>query len=203
MKPLWRTSVVHAPTGASVEARIVPLTPRMIDALHVNWWNHPDVLRYFPSPPIDRDWDWHESEIELDGANLRSRKVALVAEAGYVDGAMLISTDPVPSALDAGNQALFVERVCTAPRNRRDTRHDGRDFLKGVGLALIRWAAVLSRQLGYDGRLRLDASPDFITWYSSKCRLQRLPLKPIVFEGVEYVPMELPPSGVQYLISMK
>jgi hypothetical protein len=65
---------------------------------------------------------------------------------------------------------------------------------------MLLWAAWFSREQGYKGRLLLDASPDFVKWYERK-RLQKLDLKPIVFEGVAYTPMELTETAAQELLS--
>lgn len=97
--------------------------------------------------------------------------------------------------------ALFLELLFTAPRNRPDLRKDGKEFLKGVGLQLLIWAAHFSRTTGHGGRLRLDGSPGYLAWYQNR-GLQILPLNPIVYQGVEYTPMELSEASANKLLAL-
>ncbi len=152
--------------------------------------------------PIDLHWDWNKVEIEFEGRQLHSEKVAVITGEGEnlaVQGAMLISTDAVPSGLERGEKCLLVELLFTAPRNRPNLRTDGQPFVIGVGSQLMAWGAWLSREKQLDGRLRLDASPDFIRWYEKR-GLQKLDVEPIVYEGVAYTPMELPPAAARELL---
>lgn len=156
------TTLKFAPTGEYIAARIVSLTRKMIDEQVMgSWWTHQDLMRKFEVPPIDRHWDWRNVTVEFEGRSLSSRKVAIVAGDGHVEGVMVLATDPISSAIDAGGRALLVEWLVTAPRNRRELRIDGKDFVKGSGFQLLAWAARLSRHNGYSGRLRLEASPRF------------------------------------------
>ena len=100
----------------------------------------------------------------------------------------MISTEPIASVIDGS--CLLVELLFTAPRNRPALRKDGQPFVVGVGTQLIYWATWFSQHLGFDGQLRLDGSPDFLTWYE-RIGLQKVNLEPIVFENVKYTPMEL------------
>ena len=111
----------------------------------------------------------------------------------------MISTEPVPSQLRPGSDALFVELLFTAPRNRPTLRQDKSPFFVGVGTALLAWGANLSRDLGFGGRLLLDGSPDYIAWYEKR-GLKKLKLKPIVFAGVWYTPMELSSEAADILL---
>ena len=78
-------------------------------------------------------------------------------------------------------------------------RKDGKHFVVGVGTQLMIWAAWFSRRMGCDGRVRLDGSPDFVSWYE-RIGLQRVNLEPIVYEGVMYTPMELSERQAQELL---
>jgi hypothetical protein len=115
------------------------------------------------------------------------------------DESLLEQFDPVPSGLNPGKSVLLVERLFTAPRNRTDLRQDGKPLFRGVGTNLLIWAARTSRDMGFEGRLRLDSSPAEVSWYENRIGLQKLEMKPIVFEGVEYTPMELPDNAAQRL----
>ncbi|HSU67016.1 MAG TPA: hypothetical protein VLJ39_09105, partial [Tepidisphaeraceae bacterium] len=117
-----------------------------------------------------------------------------------VQGAMMVSKEPIASLLEHGGSCLMLELLFVAPRNRAKLNRDDEPFLQGAGTELLRWAAWFSRELGYEGRLRLDASPGSIGWYTRK-RLRKVPAEPIVFEGVPYTPMELAPDAAQELLA--
>lgn len=194
------TTLFFAPTKQYVEAHIVDLTPDLAEQrLHNEWWADEGLLDHFEPPPIDRDWDWNEMAIENEGRKLSDKKFALTTGDGAVQGAMMISDEPIPSRLSKRADAVFLELLFTAPRNRPALRRDGQPFYVGVGTHLLAWAAWLSREGGFGGRLLLDASPDFIGWYIKR-GLQTLEVAPIVFEGVTYTPMELPPRAAQRLL---
>jgi hypothetical protein len=190
------------PEEANVIGELVTLTDEMAEAgIHRQWWNHDDLKEHFDPPaPIDRHWHWTDIGIEYEGRYLQSEKVAVVAGDGNaVQGAMLISCDPVASVLQNGQQGLFLERLFTAPWNRKNLRQDGQDYLLGVGTELITWGAWFSREKEYGGRLLLDSSPDQVVWYQRR-GLQILAREPILYEGVEYTPMELSPQAAGELL---
>lgn len=194
------TTLLFAPTGQYVEARIVELTTELADRrIHRDWWGDDGLLGQFDPPPIDRHWNWNEMGIEHDGRMLAAEKVAIVTGDGAVQGAMMISTEPVPSVLSPDTGALFVELLFTAPRNRPTLRRDGNAFFLGVGTELLTWGAWLSRKRGCEGRLLLDGSPEYVGWYEKR-GLQKLGANPIVFEGVTYTPMELPEPAARRLL---
>jgi hypothetical protein len=99
-----------------------------------------------------------------------------------------------------GSSRLFLERLFTAPRNRPDLREDNSPYYLGVGIELFIWAVEFSRKMGHEGRIRLDSSPDAIVWYEKR-GLKKLPLDHMLFEGVEYTPMELPFAAVKILLA--
>ena len=195
-----RTTLFFAPTSEYVEARILELTPKLAERrIHRDWWSDADLLRQFDPPPIDLHWNWNEIGVEYDNEPLAAQKVAILTGNQAVQGAMMVSTEAVRSALTPGAGALFVELLFTAPRNRPALRRDGKPYFQGVGLKLLAWAAWLSREKHQDGRLLLHASPDYLAWYEKR-GLQKLEMKPIVFEGVAYAPMELPARAAQSLL---
>jgi len=125
-----RIELVFAPTGELVSATIIPLTDKMIvDHISGRWWTDESLKDHFDPLPIDRYWNWNEIQIDYDGRVLPCQKVAVVAgPSGEVQGAMMISTEPVPSILVPNERGLFVELLFTAPRNRKDLRKDGGTF---------------------------------------------------------------------------
>lgn len=194
------TTLFYSPTGQYVEARIVELTAHLADReIHRGWWEDSCLLDQFDPPPIDLHWNWNEMGIEYDGKPLASEKYAIVTGDNAVQGAMMMCTDTVPSVLAPSRKALFVEMLFTAPRNRPTLRRDGGTLFQGVGLKLLAWAALQSQRRRQGGRLLLHGSPDYVAWYEKR-GLQKLKLKPIVFEGVPYTPMELPSHAAKQLI---
>jgi len=197
------TSLLYAPAGQFVRAQVVELTADLAEQrIHSDWWTDAALLDRFHPTPIDRHWNWNEMGIELDGRPFADQKFALVTDDGSVQGAMLISAEPVPSVLRHDAGSLFIELLFTAPRNRPYLRRDGQDFLKGVGTELLVWGAWRSHEEGCNGRLRLDGSPEHLDWYTRR-GLQKLDLEPIVYEGVEYTPMELPDEAARRLLGMR
>lgn len=194
------TTLFFAPTRQFVEAHIVEMTPDLADRkIHLEWWADPALLDRLEPAPIDRFWNWNEMGIEFEDRPLAAKKLAVLTGDDALQGAMTISTQGVPSVLESGRQTLFVELLFTAPRNRPSLRRDGKPWFLGVGTGLLSWAAWLSREKGYEGRLRLDGSPDYVGWYQRR-GLQTLGLEPSIFEDVPYTPMELPPIEAKRLL---
>jgi hypothetical protein len=195
-------SLFFHPKNVYVEGQIVALTSEMADrGIRDAWWKHEDLKADFGHPPpIDRHWNWNEMTIDYDGVELPSLKLALVAS-DSIEGAAMVSTEPVPSVLNPGEQGLFLELLFTAPWNRKKLRTDGKPYMVGIGTELLTFAAWLSRKNGYGGRLLLDSSPDEVQWYSdSKRGLQKLRKNPILYDGVQYTPMELSQAAAQQLL---
>ena len=71
--------------------------------------------------------------------------------------------------------------------------------LRGVGLQLLRVGAELSLGAGLKGRLKLEASPGFVEWYTRR-GLLRVSNERIIYENVQYTPMELLAERVVMLL---
>jgi len=195
--------LTFAPENEYVELWIVSLTPDMADrGIRDFWWAHEDLkLDFGAPPPIDRNWDWNDLDIEYKpGEFLQEARVAIVAGEGEpIQGAMLISAEPVQSVLEPGHGGLFIELLFTAPWNRPNLRKDGQNYLVGVGSQLLTWGAWFSREKGCEGRLLLDSSPEQVSWYRKR-GLQILGQEHKLHEDVKYTPMELPPEAAEQLI---
>ena len=189
------------PEKQYVAGQLLGLTDEMAtERMHRVWWAHTDLKSNFDPPPIDHNWEWTDLGIEYEGRFLKSERIAIVAgDDDAVQCAMLVSTEPVASVLNSGEMGLFVERLFTAPWNRPKLRKDGQPYLVGVGTELITWAAWLSDKLGFRGRLLLDGSPDELAWYLKR-GLQTLDMKPTLYEGILYTPMELVPEAATRLL---
>ena len=154
------TALLFAPTKQYVEAHIVDLTPDLAERrVHHDWWADANLLDHFDPPPIDRHWDWNEMSIENEGKKLSDQKFALTTGDGAVQGAMMISAEPVPSRLSKGAGALFLELLFTAPRNRPALRRDRQPYYVGVGTHLLAWSAWLSREAGFGGDCSWTLAP--------------------------------------------
>ena len=195
------TSLYFAPVGVDVEAIIVPITEDLLPKIVPGWWQDSGLISAFVPKPIDLDWQWGDVEVEIDGRLFTAQKIAIVTGDGEVQGAAMVTTEPVDSALEPGQGALFLERLFTAPRNRPNLRVDGRPYFLGVGAELLTWAVEMSKLLGYSGRLRLDGSPDAIDWYKKR-GLKSLDMDSMLFEGTEFTPMELPAIAAAMLLNV-
>lgn len=192
------------PRGELCTSRVGVLTQDAIETgITARWWHDPALKDRFDEPPFDRAFDWQHLDIEYDGRIIPAQTVGITTLDGYVQGAMLVSTEPIDSALpDPGgggatttDGVLVVELLFTAPRNRPALRRDGARYISGVGPELLTWAVNLSQKMGCRGRLRLDASPDYVAWYG-RLGFDELPLAPVEAQGTEFIPMELPAATV-------
>jgi len=136
--------LLFAPTKQVIEAHIVEWNDAIADHVHEAWWIGHDLIDEFDPQPIDRNWNWDEFEIEMDGRTLASKRVAIVTGDGAVQGAMMISIEPIPSILTPTLGTLFIELLFTAPRNRIALRRDRQSFIVGVGQVLLTFAAKMS-----------------------------------------------------------
>jgi hypothetical protein len=192
--------LLHVPTGIIVDAAIVRLTDQLIRAqMGQTWWNDPAIDPADADREIDRQWNWTEAAIEWGGEVFPGLKLGVITGDGAVQGAALFSTVAVPLELEPGKDGLFLELLFIAPRNRHWIRLDRSEQFRGVGLQLLRAAGEFSRDAGQGGRLKLDASPDFVDWYAKRgfrpCRKDR-----IIHQGVAYTPMELTGDAVPDLL---
>jgi len=96
--------------------------------------------------------------------------------------------------------SLFVELLFASPANRAWIRKDRKEQFRGVGLHLLRAAAELSLESGFNGRLKLESSPDFVDWYKKRGLLEASRRR-ILYEGRKYTPMELPAGRVTILLA--
>jgi hypothetical protein len=211
MKLPIKVTLFYVPSQTDVDADITELTDSLIERrMGGTWWDDPALDAELASREIDKFWDWKELKIERAesvvgfpeigrGKTLSARRLAVVTEDGAVQGAMLVSNEPVKCERDPGQLALFVELLFAAPRNRQWIRLDRAEQFRGIGLGLLRTAAQLSLGAGCDGRLKLESSPDFVDWYRKRGLLE-VSTDRMLHEGVEYTPMELPTKHVSILL---
>jgi hypothetical protein len=191
----------YVPAKGPVEAEIVELTTGLIDRhMGDEWWQDPMIDADAAEREIDRHWDWSKLLIEREeGIVLASRKFAVVTGDDAIQGAAMFSTAGVDCVMERG-QALFVELLFTAPRNRYWLRRDKTEQFRGVGLELLCAIAEESRDLGFGGRLKLESSQSFVGWYKNR-GLQVTREDRITYEGVNYTPMELTSAAASKLVA--
>jgi hypothetical protein len=195
-----RVELLFVPTDTNAEAHVIALTElRIRRGMGDVWWNDPRLSASAAAKEIDRRWDWTAREIERGGRVLASRKLGVVTGDGAIQGAMLVSTEPVPCERENNRDSLFVELLFTAPRNRPWIRVDHAEQYRGVGVELLRTAAELSLESGLQGRLKLESSPDFVDWYRKRGLLE-VSANRILYEDVKYTPMELQTDRVSILL---
>ena len=191
--------LLYVPAGVPVEAEVMPLTRTLIRrSMGAAWWRDPAVDPEMAEAEIDRHWDWSTLVLERGGAVIRSRKLCVRTGDGAIQGAMMVSTTPVACEREVAD-ALLVELLFVAPRNRHWIRVDGQEQFRGIGVQLLRTAVELSLEAGLAGRLKLESSPDFVGWYEKR-GLLRVPAQRIMHEGVQHTPMELSAERVSVLM---
>ncbi len=209
MKLPIAATLLYVPSQTDVDAQIVELTDPLIEQrMGSPWWNDPALDSTLAAREIDRYWNWKELEIERPEntafrdigryRKLSARKLAIITEDGAVQGAMMVSTEPVKCEREP-DVALFVELLFAAPRNRQWIRRDRAEQFRGIGLGLLRTAAQLSVEAGFGGCLKLESSPDFVDWYKKRGFLE-VSRALIVHDGIKYTPMELPADRVAILL---
>lgn len=187
-----------------IRAKLVNLASELAENKVMGaWWDEDCLDRVVADNEIDRFWNWNVVDVEFEGRPLPHIKVAVVTGGEKelaVQGAMVISTEPVASSVEPDSAGcLLLEYLFTAPRNRPDVRLDRKNFIVGVGTLLLICGAALSQSMGFAGRLRLDASPKFVEWYEKR-GLQKLRANPMVYESTPYSPMELSGTSAAELL---
>jgi hypothetical protein len=135
----------------SVEKLWTPARGQITDSEHVHW-----------------DWRNKASSVE-DGRNLL---IAVECE-GEVQGLMAVLTEIRPSELElAIGPVLYVDYLESAPWNSRDFPKGPR--ILGIGTVMIAEAVILSREMGYKGRVGLHSLPQSEKFYQDRCRMTRL-----------------------------
>ena len=98
-----------------------------------------------------KPWDWCEEK--KPGYEGRSKYMAWCGDIPV--GFLNVWVD-FPSAHQAGKMVLYLEHIAAAPGNQTTELWNRR--FKAVGAALLAYAALLSHQRGFDGRLGLHVA---------------------------------------------
>lgn len=149
-------SLLECATGDESSGEIVRLDRETAKELSTgwiecNWWsNLPDLISS-PEDQPDYHWDWVALVSRTQNAPSWSA-VCVRSSDDRIQGAMLYRVG-VRSARDAGERAIFIDRLATAPRNRPDLVKSPE--YRGVGEGLLCHAIAESWMFGLKGRVSL------------------------------------------------
>lgn len=147
-------SLKRAGTLEQVPAQLVELTPALarirIDAL---WWRHPDLN--IPLAEGDEHWTWQVIAQDYSNDPLRACVAPLSVE-DYFEGALSYRFD-VKSRLEPERGCVYIDRLATAPRNRKWIC--SQPAYAGVGSDLVLHVVRESYLNGLGGRVFLQSLP--------------------------------------------
>jgi hypothetical protein len=158
--------LVRSATDETVRASMAALSVAMCRAPGGpgHWWTQ-EARQAFPDA-IGHEWDWAKF---AKGAQYRVTHAQcaclLVEHHADVQGCILLRWDT--TAATDGSRALGVANVAVAPWNRRHDKRAAR-FTR-VGTAMMLFAVVRSYELGFGGRLVLEAAdfPPTLAFYQA------------------------------------
>lgn len=155
MVVLQAIEIMKAADDVKVGAKIVQLTTEMArDKIDAVWWAEKDLSEYRVLEG-DSHWPWMDVVSENSRGVLQAC-AAILSEENYLEGAMTYRFD-YRSKLEAGQGALYVGFLATAPRNRNWLTRN--PVYKGIGSTLLYWAVQESHNFGLHGRVVLQSLP--------------------------------------------
>ena len=132
--------------------------------------------------PDSRGWDWQSKLRQAQTVPAyHDWRFFGVAYHGYLQGALVLSTEPrtCQAEVHRGKLAVGVEFVAAAPWNlgsfMRSIRRQ--PYLDLIGRTLLRIAIAYSQAAGCDGRLYLYSVPKAESYYRDKCGMIDLGLE--------------------------
>lgn len=148
---IWRIS-----QNRTVKAAIVELTRDIAQTkIDGRWWNLVDVPKSKRKEENDNKWNWTKN-VGLHRNQLLWECVAVLSSENEIEGAMIVRFD-VKSRIESDKGCVYVDLLATSPRNREWLVTQ--PVYKGIGTELLYWAVRKSFELGFDGRVALDAVP--------------------------------------------
>lgn len=154
-------------SGRTISATLVRLTRQLAKlGIDSKWWELPDVSKSRRAEEIDNSWQWAKKVGELSTDRWHEMTAVQTAD-DRVQGAIYYRLD-TRSFIDRELGAVYVEAIATAPRNRQNLVETPE--YRGVGCALLLRAVIHSYELGFGGRVNLQASddPDRIAFYENR-----------------------------------
>jgi len=144
--------------------RFRDVTPEIAESLIEPWWDEPGLTPAGAENEEDREWDWVDLAKLCLTVNLPDCIGLETSDDRQLQGAMLLD-EAAPSRLEPGKDSLHVQRVATAPRNRKEVAATNEPLFRSVGENLLCYAVLCSYALGYEGRVILTALPKAIGFY--------------------------------------
>jgi len=149
-----------------VSANIQELTREVAkNGIDLSWWVSPVVNAAIRRAEVDFNWKWVALFGEMRQAfGKNSFGWSVCTDDGDCQGAILYQVGGV-SSIDNKSPTVFCHRLATATRNRE--RFTPTPRYRGVGVGLIRLAALHSLRAGLQGRVTVETYPDPETrqWY--------------------------------------
>ena len=121
--------------------------------------------------PQSWHWNWQEKTAKVTGL-LAFRGFSIVAQNETQGLAQVDLTQAARSPGEAGKPIVYVDYLEVAPWNRPELGSPAR--LRGVGMALITAAVVLSFDEGFKGRIGLHSLPQADVFYRDRCGMTDL-----------------------------
>ena len=143
-----KVQLIRSEDNSPVEAYITELAQNHIDD-YENLWR--ESLRTFQTE--DKFWDW---VFKLEFITRQENHSGYAIEClDITQGLMMVETQLHGSRDLIGKRLVYIEALTSAPWNRKEIQNPPR--FKGVGSALLRYARLLSVELGYEGRVGLHS----------------------------------------------
>ena len=167
VETLQGIKIQRAADNEYVEATIVRLS---VDDARTSidniWWNLPHVPVEKLSQEGDKHWPW-AAIVQRYGIGVLKDCVAIRSKQGYIEGAVAYNFN-AKSYLEPGQGCAYIDRISTAPRNRK--RLVAQPSYKGVGSSLMYWVLKESYNAGLGGRIALESlpTPDTVKFYEAK-----------------------------------
>jgi hypothetical protein len=121
--------------------------------------------------PQSWHWNWQEKTAKVTGL-LAFRGFSIVAQGETQGLAQVDLTQAARSPSEGGKPIVYIDYLEAAPWNRPELGSQAR--LRGVGMALITAAVVLSFDEGFKGRIGLHSLPQADVFYRDRCGMNDL-----------------------------
>ncbi|NEP19777.1 MAG: GNAT family N-acetyltransferase [Leptolyngbya sp. SIO4C1] len=142
-----------------VDATLLSLAENHVADFESLWQ---DQLRQFSQE--DKYWDWaFKRRLTINNVNYEC--YAIECE-GSTQGLMMLETQSHRSWFYSGKRLVYVEALSVAPWNRQQVQSPPR--FKTVGTVLLEFSRLRSVELGYEGRVGLQALPGAEGFYERR-----------------------------------
>lgn len=167
METLQAVQIQRAADNEYVRAVIVRLS--VDDALTMidnTWWNLPNVPKEKLKEEGDSHWRW-AALVQKYGVGVLKDCVAIWSKEGYIEGAVAYNFN-AKSYLEPSQGCAYIDRISTAPRNRKHLV--AQPPYKGIGSSLMYWVLRESYNAGLGGRIALESlpTPSTVRFYEAK-----------------------------------